>query len=205
MTDRARIGVFLYWIPLGAGGSGFVRMNGRVYEAIRARRERRQPLDLYHTALEVGVPDGPFVVETMWPTPDTNTNSRGVVVIAPVFARWLSASRVFRYEVRCWRDGALPDRHLAIGGPQVLSEDVRIAHRLLQLTKSVPPLIWGRDQSHVGDMWNSNSVVSWLLTSTGLPVDTFQPPSRGRAPGWQAGIDIALSKETGVSVTRRRQ
>ena len=23
--------IYLYWIPLGAGGSGFVRLNGRIY------------------------------------------------------------------------------------------------------------------------------------------------------------------------------
>lgn len=29
----------LYWFPLGAGGH-FVRLNGRIYEAVKARRER---------------------------------------------------------------------------------------------------------------------------------------------------------------------
>ena len=43
-------GADLYWIPLGAGG-WFVRLNGRIYEAITAFRERRSPLDLFHTAL----------------------------------------------------------------------------------------------------------------------------------------------------------
>jgi len=192
MVERAQIGIFLYWIPLGAGGTGFVRMNGRIYEGVKARLERRQPLDLYHTALEVGVPEGPRVVETMWPSPDADTGSRGVVVEAPVFARWMSRTRVFRYEVRCWQDGILPDREQAIGGPQTLSEDLHTARHLLQMTGSVPALIWGRDESDVGDMWNSNSVISWLLTRSGLPIGRFQPPSGGRAPGWQAGIEIAL-------------
>jgi hypothetical protein len=192
--SRSRIGIYLYWIPLGAGGTGFVRMNGRIYETIKARLERRRPLDIYHTALEVAVPEGPFVVETMWPSPDDDTGSRGVVAEAPVFARWMSRTRVFRYEVRCWQDGILPDRDQAAGGPQVLSEDLQTAHRLLHMTRSVPALIWGRDQSDVGDMWNSNSVISWLLTRSGLPIDTFQPPAGGRAPGWQAGIAIAAGQ-----------
>jgi hypothetical protein len=46
----ARIG--LWWLPLGAGG-WFVRLNGRVYEAVRALLERRRPLDLYHSVLVV--------------------------------------------------------------------------------------------------------------------------------------------------------
>jgi hypothetical protein len=37
--------VDLYWIPLGAGG-WFVKRNGRLYERLTARRERRRPLDL---------------------------------------------------------------------------------------------------------------------------------------------------------------
>jgi hypothetical protein len=44
--------VDLYWLPLGAGGH-CVRWNGRTSEALVARHERREPCDLYHTALEV--------------------------------------------------------------------------------------------------------------------------------------------------------
>ena len=45
-------GVDLYWFPLGAGGR-FVRLNGRVYEALTARLQRRPACDLYHSALQV--------------------------------------------------------------------------------------------------------------------------------------------------------
>lgn len=194
-VQGSEIGIYLYWIPLGAGGSGFVRMNGRLYELIKARSEQRRTRDLYHTALEVRLPEGRFIVETMWPSPDGDTASRGVVMTAPVFARWMSVTRVFRYEVRCWQDGILPDADEAVGGGQVLSNKLETARSLLGLTASLPPLIWGRDQSAVGDMWNSNSVISWLLTRSGLPIETFQPPVGGRAPGWQAGIVIALRQE----------
>jgi hypothetical protein len=34
-------------------------------------------------------------------------------------------------------------------------------------------------------MWNSNSVVAWLLARTGLPVDDITPPGPAAAP--QAG------------------
>jgi hypothetical protein len=54
--------VDLYWLPLGAGGH-FVRLNGRVYEAIVARLERREPSDLYHAALEIETTDGMYVIE----------------------------------------------------------------------------------------------------------------------------------------------
>jgi hypothetical protein len=42
--------VDLYWLPLGAGGH-FVRLNGRLYEAVAARLQRRRARDLYHSAL----------------------------------------------------------------------------------------------------------------------------------------------------------
>jgi hypothetical protein len=185
------IGIYLYWIPLGSGGTGFVAMNGRIYEAIEARLTRRSRLDLYHTALEVRLPDGRFIVEMMWPSPSGDPTSRGVVAGAPVFARWLSLTRVFRYEVRCWRDGVLPDAGDAVGGPRLLSRDLETARRLLALTSTVPGLVWGRDESDVGDMWNSNSVVSWLLARSGVSMESVAPPRGGRAPGWEAGLAVA--------------
>ena len=57
-----RSGIDLYWLPLGAGGHS-VRLNGRVYETVAARLQRRQPRDLYHAALEVRLPEGRFVIE----------------------------------------------------------------------------------------------------------------------------------------------
>jgi hypothetical protein len=40
-------------------------------------------------------------------------------------------------------------------------------------------------------MWNSNSVISWLLARSGLPTDVIRPPAGGRAPGWHAGLVVA--------------
>jgi hypothetical protein len=180
----------LYWLPLGAGGH-FVRLNGRLYEAIQAYRERRRPLDLYHSALEVGVPEGRFVIETAWPIPDAEPASRGVVLEGPVGSRRIARSRVFRYEVRRWRDGVIPDVLEAVASPQRVSDDVHRARRVLDLVGSAPALVWGRDELRTGDMWNSNSVVSWLLAMSGLSTEAIQPPVGGRAPGWEAGIVAA--------------
>ena len=46
-------------------------------------------------------------------------------------------------------------------------------------------------------MWNSNSVMSWMLTRAGLDVDPIQPPPHGRAPGWNAGVTVARSQHVG--------
>lgn len=40
-------------------------------------------------------------------------------------------------------------------------------------------------------MWNSNSVISWLLAKSGIPVETIPSPQDARAPGWHAGIVTA--------------
>lgn len=184
-------GIYLYWIPLGSGGTGFVRMNGRLYEATKARLERRAPLDLYHTALEVSVPEGRYIVETMWPRPDLKGSARGVVREGPVFAPWLSFTRVFRYEVRCWSNGVLPDAKEAVGGPRSVAEDAELARGVLALAAAVPTLAWGRKPPGCDDMWNSNSVVAWLLARSGVPLGALHPPVGGRAPGWAAGIHVA--------------
>ena len=138
-------------------------------------------------------------METMWPSPDSATASRGVVLEGPVFATWLSTTRVFRYEVRCWRDGVLPDAAYAVGGPQRVTGDLVLARGLLDHVGSVPTLIWGRDQIGAGDMWNSTSVISWLLASTGLPMDSMSPPRGGRAPGWDAGVEMARRLSASMS------
>jgi hypothetical protein len=183
----------IYWIPLGAGGSGFVRWNGRIYERFSALRERRTPCALYHTALDVIVPDGRYTIETAWPSPDADTASRGVAYEGPVFSRRLAGFRPFRYEVRCWLDGVIPDVAYAIGGPQRVSDDPAAAQRLLELVEHVPHQVWGRDEAGADDMWNSNSVVSWLLAGSGVDTDPIGPPSGGRAPGWLAGIAAAAT------------
>lgn len=191
-------GIRLHWIPLGAGGAGFVRFNGRVYETIKARSERRPPLDLYHTALQVTTFEETYVVENAWPSPDSDIAARGVVVEGPVFSRRLGRLRPFRYEVRKWRDGVIADLGHAVENPLV-SGDPGQARRLIDMVEKVPPMIWGRDEIGAGEMWNSNSVISWLLARTGIEMESIGPPPAGRAPGWRAGITLAAmrTKETG--------
>jgi hypothetical protein len=187
-------GIELYWLPLGAGG-WFVRLNGRIWEAIHALLEHRRPLDLYHTALQVRLPEGRFVVENCWPIPDADGAARGVVVQGPVASRRMARFRVFRYEVRRWRDGVIGDADEAVASPQLLSDDPVVARRLLDLVGCLPSPVWGRDELGTGEMWNSNSVISWLLARSGLPVDAIGPSAGGRAPGWEAGLVTARRQQ----------
>lgn len=181
--------VLLYWLPLGAGGRS-VRWNGRVFEFLVARHQHRAVRDLYHSALEVRVGDDAFVIE-MTPVWGNDVPERGVVREGSVGSPLLGRSALFRYEVRRWRGGSIPDLDEAVDSPLPVSNDLSRARHLLDLVPQVPAATWGRDELHLGEMWNSNSLISWLLARSDHAVVDLAPPVNGRAPGWQAGLALA--------------
>ena len=181
--------VDLYWIPLGAGGHS-VRLNGRVFEALAAACGHRPRCDLYHAALVVELDGERYTVE-LAPSADADWATRGVVATGAVGSRFAGRLRLFRYEVRCWRGGSIPDLADAVGGPCRLSSDPDVARRLLDVVTVVPTPVWGRDELGAGEMWNSNSMIAWLIAAAGLPTELLRPPPHGRAPGWDAGLEVA--------------
>lgn len=185
--------VVLHWIPLGAGGSAAVRVSGRIYEAVGSFLDGRRPRPLYHSALEVHLTGERYVIENAWPSPDGDTSSRGVVLEGPVWSPRLCRFRLFRYEVRCWEDGSIPDIEHAVASP-ILRFGSEFALRILGSTDSIPRHIWGRKLRVAGEMWTSNSVISYLLTVSGLTASDYRPPDGGRAPGWDAGIRIGWDR-----------
>ena len=194
MQSPRTAAVDLYWIPLGAGGHS-VRFNGRVFEAVEAARQRRERCDLYHSALVVELDGDRYTIEIA-PSPDADEAGRGVVATGAVGSRLAGWWRLFRYEVRCWRGGSIPDLAEAVGGPHRLTTDPRAARRLLDLVAAVPTPVWGRDELRAGEMWNSNSVIAWLIAVADLPTDLLRPPPRGRAPGWASGLEVARRGRT---------
>jgi len=188
MPERQIASIDLFWLPLGAGGHS-VRLNGKVFEWVAAGLARRERCDLYHSALEVRLPASRFIIEQApaW----GEDEERGVVAGGAVGARALGRFRLFRYEIRRWRDGVIPDVAEAVASPIRLSDDPEPAGRLLELVPEVPTPTWGRDELHTGEMWNSNSTISWLIARSGLDVDAIPLPQRGRAPGWRAGAAVA--------------
>lgn len=188
--------VDLFWIPLGSG-QRVVRLSGRLFEALSAAIRRRPRCDLYHTALivrrassddhEHGTND---VVIEVAPADLRLGSDRGVVAGGSVGLQVAGRLRLFRYEVRRWSGGVLPDANDATAIDTVdLGPDG--ADRLVELVASVPTPVWGRDELRAGEMWNSNSVTSWLLTRAGADMSTLGPPAGGRAPGWDAGVVVA--------------
>jgi hypothetical protein len=180
--------VDLYWLPLGAGGHS-VRLNGKIFEAIAARLAHRTTQALYHSALIVVVPDGRFVIEQA--PAHRDGAERGVVGEGPVVARFAARLRLFRYEVRRWRNGVIPDIDEAVDSPRRLSDDPTVARRVLEQVDRVPTPVWGRDEFQTGEMWNSNSIIAWTLLRAGIHAEEIRPPGGGRAPGWHAGVVAA--------------
>jgi hypothetical protein len=190
--------VDLYWLPLGAGDAFHcVRWNGRIFEALAARSQHRGALDLYHSALEVLLGHDRFVIE-MAPVWRNKEADRGVVGEGAVGLPWLGRSRFFRYEVRRWRNGVIPDVSEAVASPRRLSANRAQAHQVLDLVPAFHTATWGRDELGTGDMWNSNSLISWLLACSGHDTDAVAPPAHGRAPGWTAGLVVA-AREAGAA------
>lgn len=188
-------------MPLGAGGH-FVRLNGRVYEAIKARLDRRPVLALFHSALQVRLAQETYIVEQT-PEPDLGGERRGVVAEGPVGARWAGRCRLFRYEIRVWKGGNIPDVAEAVDSPRRLSSNPGVARRALDVAADIPTPVWGRDELGTGEMWNSNSVIAWILGVSGLDAGAIQPPAGGRAPGWNAGVVVAARGGSGPQGGRR--
>jgi hypothetical protein len=163
-----------------------------------ARIERRPVRELYHSALQVHVPGGTFVIEQT-PVQDLSGQKRGVVAGGAVGSRWAGRFRIFRYEICVWRDGHIPDVAEAVDSPRRLSTDEARARRVLDLVPQVPTPVWGRDELGTGEMWNSNSVIAWVLARSGIDAESIQPPPGGRAPGWQAGLAVAGKRHSSLN------
>lgn len=144
--QRTRIDLF--WLPLGAGGR-FVRSNGRVYERMSAHRHHRPVSDLHHTGLLLRL-DNVSYAEEMGPAWNVSDAKRGVVREGPVGFKWLGRFRAFRYEIRCWPGGYIPDVAEAVKSPVRVTEDPTRVAALLAVLKEVPALTWGRGRDQLG-------------------------------------------------------
>lgn len=185
--------VDLYWLPLGAGDRHqFVRWSGRCYEALAAAVGRRDRAPLFHSLVEVHVEGKRRVIE-MAPVWHRAEAARTVVCEGAVGLRWLRRSRFFRYGVRCSRDEDIPDLSRAVGGPTPLSENASRARAVLDLAPDFPTATWGLDELHTGEMWNLNSLTSWLLAAVATTSSWYaRPRTAGRRdgqPDWSSPRD----------------
>ena len=184
------LGVDLYWIPLGAGAS-VVRANGWLLSTVEGLLRRRPRRPIFHSALVAHSDAGSFVIEMTPMADDNGVRERGVVAEGRVATRWLGRFRVFRYEIHRWKGGVIPDLSAAIDGPVRVTNDAATTQRILELVPLVPTPTWGRDELNADGMWNSNSVISWVLESAHISEAAGAPPRNGTAPGWNAGLVVA--------------
>jgi hypothetical protein len=173
--------VDLYWIPLGIGAH-VARLSGKVYEAVKALVEHRPRLDLYHSALQIVLPEDRFVIECA-AILNLRGEERGVVAEGSVGASWLGRFRLFRCEIRRWRGGSIPDLAYAVSGPVRVETDVVRARQVVDLVPHVPTPVWGRDELHTGEMWNSNSVI-FLASRRGWHRGRPTATARRRPSSW---------------------
>lgn len=184
-----RAHVNLWWLPVGAGGHVVIHTS-RWWESMVAHREHRSPHPLFHAALEVFDGESRYTIE-MAPAWGHPASFHGVVCRGPVGSALLGASRFFQYEARCWRDGIIPDLQWAPAPPTRLRLSPAAARDLVVHAGVAPRLIWGRDPFGIGDMWNSNSLVAWLLHTSDIDTTLLGPPGDGLAPGWRCGAVAA--------------
>src|SRR5205085_9309185 len=135
--------------------------------AICALLEHRARREIFHTALEITIGAERYSVE-MTPVPDAGGHARGVVAEGPVGIRALGRFHTFRYEIRRWRDGVIPDLSFAVASPVPVTDDPAVAKRVFELLADVPTATWGRDELRTGDMWSCNSIISWTPTRAGI-------------------------------------
>ena len=150
----------------------------------------RKPRDLYHSALEVRIDGSTYVIE-QGPVLPRHDEDRGVVAVGPVGVRWAGRLALFRYEIRIWRGGHIPDVAEAVDSPRRLTTDPSVARRVLEVARGIPTPVWGRDELRTGEMWNSNAVIAWILCTSGIDAQDIHLPQGGRAPGWSAGLVVA--------------
>lgn len=179
----------LYWLPVGAGTSRFQQSSLRLWEAIEAARARRPRVRLFHSALKIAT--GPGESYTLELTPVFTGGTVPPLATGPVGFRGADRLRLFGYQLLCQPGDRLPDEEWATVGPTRLTEDCGVVQRVLEVAPTVPRHVWGRRVRGTGEMWTSDSVISWVLARSGIDLSAMSPPDGGRAPGWSAGLAVA--------------
>lgn len=186
MTETSFVDIL--WMPVAAGTGSRLRLwSLAAWEALDAFAHRRKRASLYHSALKVRTSDAvDFTVEL---TPVFGFEPTPPAMTGPVGFRGADRFRLFRYQMRCIRAETLPDEEWVVSQSR-LSTDGSVADRIVVAAADVPPLTWGRRPRGCSEMWTSDSAIAWLLRRVGLDAAAVRIPEGGRAPGWQAGLEL---------------
>lgn len=178
----------LYWMPVGAG-THFQRASLVLYESLAAALARRPRVALVHSALKLARQGQVFTLELM---PLERGQPEAPLMTGPVGLRPAGRLRLFTYQLRLRESNRLPDEQYRVQPPERLASDEAAVDRLLELAPTLPPFTWGRRVQGTSEMWTSDSAISWLLLQSGIDATRIALPPHSRAPGWHAGIELAL-------------
>ena len=176
-----------------------MRLNGRIFEAVGRgleQRDRVRPLPL---RMVVRVPEGEFVIEQA--PVGTERELAASSPKAPVGSRWARADSDLPLRdppLARWRD---PGRRRGGRQPAAADRGFPLRAGRARSCANVPMPVWGRDELGTGEMWNSNSVVAWLIARSGLAVDAVASTCRRARSGM--ACRSARSPTPGRSAGRR--
>lgn len=183
----------LYWLPVGAG-THFQRASLLLYESILAAVQRRPRAVLCHSALKIEADGRPYTLELM---PVPAHEEFAPLLTGPVGSSIAGRLRLFRYQLCLKESARLPDESWSIDSPLRLTTDPRTVGALFAVAPSTPAHVWGRRVPGTSEMWASNSTISWLLASVGIPASEIGLPPGTRAPGWNAGLEVVAAHANG--------
>ena len=115
-----------------------------------------------------------------------------MVAEGAVGARWAGRFRIFRYEIRVWRGGHIPDVAEAVDSPRRLSDQAQARGGCSKVVPRVPTPVWGRDGLGAGEMWNSNSVIAWVIARSGIDAESI-PTAAQEAARPAGGPDVVVA------------
>ena len=128
------------------------------------------------------------------PVRDLSGEQRGVVAEGAVGARWAGRFRIFRYEIRVWRGGHIPDVAEAVDSPRRLTSEASRPARARSRSRGADPGLGSRRVRHGRDVeLELRDRVGDRAQRHRRRVDPAA--AGGRAPGWQAGVVVASRTE----------
>ena len=175
-------------MPVGAGTPRLQRASLRLWEAFEAARARRTRTVLYHSALKLHTEGRTRTLELM---PAFIDSASPPLLTGPVGAGLAGPPRPLPHQRVCTHRGGAPPRRWGGERAQGLAHDESVARAIIALAPAVPPYTWGRRVRGTSEMWTSDSVISWLLLRAGVDLAAMHIPAGGRAPGWEAGLEVA--------------
>jgi hypothetical protein len=186
--------VTLYWLPVTSMGLRIAKAFGLVggYPILDAFKT------VYHAALRIQIPDGDdcknYVIELTTHV-DPEENPEEAKRVGQLMEQKAAFDLATVGGIRLYPGGEITDESTTFVHGKV-DCDCAAVHKIKELmqNRQVPAYSYGDVVGIQEDRWTSNALISYLLTSVGCDVPWLLIPPDGEAPGWDAGVEAALTK-----------